>query len=228
MADRFYTDQPLLTGEFTLDGPEAHHLATVRRFELGDAVTLFNGDGLDYPASILALNKKSVTLSIATGVAVDRELAHKITLAVAMPKGDRGEFLVEKLTELGVSRFVPLITERTVVSPKESRVEKLQRIVIEASKQCGRNKLMTVEQPVKWSEFLRREHPAARYVMHTTETTQSLQSAGECIIAVGPEGGYTAGEVQSAIESGWQAASLGKTILRVETAAIAAAISVRQ
>jgi 16S rRNA (uracil1498-N3)-methyltransferase len=229
MADRFYTDQPLGAGELTLDGPEAHHMTAVRRFAAGDAVTLFNGDGREYPAVIVEAGKRAVTLRVMDGFDRSRELGFAITIAVAMPKGDRGEFLVEKLTELGVARVVPLVTERSVVNPKDARVEKLRRVVVEACKQCGRNVLMDVDAPETWVELLKREWPAARTVLHTATdaVAWSRPKMGASIVAVGPEGGFTDRELDAARDAGWVTASLGHTILRIETAAIAAATLLR-
>jgi len=225
MADRFFTPQPLTPGEFHLDGPEAHHLATVRRFAVGDRVTLFNGDGREYPAEILALGKKSVALTILRADEVNRELPFPLIVASALPKGDRADFLLEKLTELGVTRFVPLITARSVVHPKDAKVEKFERMVIEASKQCGRNVLMQVNAPTKWLDFVcSSDLPPQRYVLHTEggvpiQTAIPLQNG---VVAIGPEGGFTAEEVSIAVASGWRPISLGPRVLRVETAALVA------
>src|SRR5207237_7375337 len=112
MSDRFYTSTALAAGEFILSGAEAHHLATVRRFAPGDRVVLFNGDGHDYPADIISVGKRTVALNVLAPVAVDRELPFPLVVGSALPKGDRADFLVEKLTELGVTRFVPLVTAR--------------------------------------------------------------------------------------------------------------------
>ena len=222
--DRFFTPLPLVAGEFVLDGPEAHHLATVRRAGAGECVILFNGDGVEYLAEILGTGKRTVTLQIGERREVSRERHHALTVAAAMPKGDRGDFLVEKLVELGVSRFVPLITERTVVVPKESRLESLRRTVIEASKQCGRNVLMTIDEPAKWMQFSKRgDLPATKLILNPTATQPLTQQQMPCVIAVGPEGGFTDDEVQAA---NWLGVSLGPTILRIETAALAAAAQV--
>src|SRR5262249_47518234 len=150
---RFYTPDPLGPGEYTLAGADAHHLAAVRRFAPDDRVILFNGDGREYPAEVVATGKRSVVLNVLGSQAIDRELGFPLVVGSALPKGDRADFLVEKLTELGVSRFVPLVTARSVVHPKESAVEKLTRAVIEASKQCGRNRLMAVDVPQRWEAF---------------------------------------------------------------------------
>ncbi|MDY3551554.1 RsmE family RNA methyltransferase [Gemmata sp. JC717] len=223
MSDRFYTPDPLGAGEFVLTGPEAHHLVAVRRFGDGDEIVVFNGDGRDYPAQILSAGKKSVVLLVREPLAINRELPFPIVVASALPKGDRADFLVEKLTELGVTRFIPLITTRAVVLPKVSVVEKFERAVIEASKQCGRNRLMGVEAPQKWDTFVSRtDLPAPLRVLHTGPGLLGTEGTGGTV-AIGPEGGFTADEVARAIARGFVARSLGSRVLRTETAAIAAA-----
>jgi 16S rRNA (uracil1498-N3)-methyltransferase len=226
VADRFYTPDPLGPGEYVLTGSEAHHLATVRRFAPGDRVVLFNGDGHDYPAEILSVGKRAVSLSVLAPVAVDRELGFPLVVGSALPKGDRADFLIEKLTELGVTRFIPLITARAIVQPKPSVVEKLSRAVIEASKQCGRNRLMQIDPPRRWDEYLTLpDLPASRVVLHTGPGHQPLAASreGGVTVAIGPEGGFTPEEIALATEKGWLAASLGPRVLRIETAAIAVA-----
>ncbi len=227
MSDRFFTPQPLTPGEFVLDGPEAHHLAAVRRFAPGDRVTLFNGDGREYPAEVLSVGKRSAVLNILSADEIDRELGFPLVVAAALPKGDRADFLVEKLTELGATRFVPLLTARSVVVPKDSTVEKLRRVVIEASKQCGRNRLMEVDPPWWWPEFVAREDlPPTRWVLAQGGGPAVLAGEGwqaGVTLAVGPEGGFTGGEITAAKWKDWRMVSLGHRVLRVETAAVAAA-----
>lgn len=229
MADRFYTPLPLAPGEFVLDGPDAHHLAAVRRFAAGDRVTLFNGDGYDYPAAVLAADRKRVVVTVETGVPTDRELKFDLVVGAALPKGDRADFLVEKLTELGATRFVPLLAARSVVTPKEAKFEKFSRAVIEASKQCGRNRLMAVDLPARVEAFVpRTDLPLLRLLLHTGDgqTPANLPAdaiRGGVAVAVGPEGGFTAEEVAAAVAAGWRVLSLGRRVLRVETAAVAAA-----
>jgi 16S rRNA (uracil1498-N3)-methyltransferase len=225
MAERFFTSDPLGPGEYVLTGAEAHHLTTVRRFAPGDCVTLFNGDGHEYAAEVVGVAKKQVTLNVLSAQPIDRELPHPLVVASALPKGDRADFLVEKLTELGVTRFVPLVTSRSVVLPKESTLEKFRRAVIEASKQCGRNRLMAVDPAQKWGVFaVRSDLPQTRLVLHTAPgLPEPPRRAGASAIAVGPEGGFTEEEVALAVAAGWQPVSLGNRVLRVETAAVAAA-----
>ena len=223
MADRFFVPHAIVPGAMDLAGDEAHHMATVRRFSPGDAVTLFNGDGREYAAEVLAVGRNRVSLQVLHILEVDREVAFPIVIAAAMPKGDRGDFLVEKLVELGAARFVPLLTSRTVVVPKESRMANLRRAVIEASKQCGRNVLMAVEEPMPWAKFVLAPWPGTRQILHTGDGGSLV--GGARTVAVGPEGGFTPEEVDAALAEGWRAASLGPRVLRVETAALASAIS---
>lgn len=226
MSDRFYTGDPLAPGEYVLAGPEAHHLAAVRRFGPGDRVVLFNGDGHDYPAEVASVGKRSVALNVLAAVPADRELPFPLWVASALPKGDRADFLIEKLTELGVTRFTPLVTTRSIVVPKPGVAEKFARAVIEASKQCGRNRLMAVEPPRTWAEFVRRDDlPANRFVLNP-DGERFSSPAGGVAVAVGPEGGFTDEELAAAAAAGWKRAALGPRVLRVETAAIAAAANI--
>jgi 16S rRNA (uracil1498-N3)-methyltransferase len=223
VSDRFFLDGPLGPGDVTLEGPEAHHLTTVRRFAVGDAVTLFNGDGHEYPAVVAEVGRSRVTARVRGVVSPDRELGFSLHIASALPKGDRGAFLIEKLTELGVTDFTPLVTERGVVKPGDAKADKLPRAVIEASKQCGRNVLMRVHPPAKWLEWCRGQ-TGQRLIAHPGETTCGFAPAGAATVAIGPEGGFTAAELETALAAGWVRLSLGPRVLRVETAAVASAV----
>ena len=221
MADRFHIDSEIAPGHLVLGGPEAHHLS-VSRVRVGDAIRLFNGDGREYPAVVVGVGKRDATLEVGAALEIGREAGHRVVAACALPKGDRAQFLVEKLTELGVAELILIRTKRTVVQPGEAKVEKLQRYVIEASKQCGRNVLMRVTGPRGWADVLSDAGlPAARYVAHVGEAGAAGQ--GECAFAVGPEGGFTDEEVAEARAAGWHAVGLGPRVLRVETAALALA-----
>lgn len=223
MAQRFYINCPLSIGPVELTGAEAHHLAAASRLRPGDAICLFNGDGHEYSAQVAATGRRHVTLEV-TGIArVDRELARFLEVAAPLPKGERARFLVEKLTELGVSSFVPLRCQRSVVEPGESKLEKLERYVIEASKQCGRNVLMAIAEPADWASYC-----CSGEMQETRIMAHPVQGAGASLLAqrnvarcaVGPEGGFTNDEVGVAENAGWQVISLGPRILRVETAAL--------
>lgn len=229
MADRFYTDLPLASGEFTLTGTDAHHLVAVRRFTVGDPVTLFNGDGDEYPAEVVSADRRRVVLIVGSAIATSRELGFELVVAAAIPKADRADFLVEKLTELGVTRFVPLLTARSIVTPTDAKGEKFRRAVIESSKQCGRNRLMIVDPPTRFEDFVIRAEPSLlRLLLHTGDGRRPTQFPIDSVragvtVAIGPEGGFTPGEVDAAAAVGWQTLSLGSRVLRIETAALASA-----
>jgi 16S rRNA (uracil1498-N3)-methyltransferase len=173
------------------------------------------------------VGKRDAELEIIARRDISRELPRELTLAVALPKGERQKWLVEKLTELGVTRLVPLITERGVAEPTASAIERLQRGVIEASKQCGRNRLMEIAQPRQAGDlFANWPQSATRLIADPAGISPLRPADSAAIVAVGPEGGFTPGEQDSARKSGWQTVSLGPRILRVETAALALACAI--
>jgi len=226
MSARFYINCPLQPGPIDLTGAEAHHLAAVCRLRPGDALCLFNGDGREYPARVVDVQRRFVSLEVLAVADPARELPFSLTAVAPLPKGDRAQFLIEKLTELGVSNYVPLSTERSVVQPRDTRIEKLQRYVIEASKQCGRNALMRIEPLVNWESYCCRDDlPQMRIVAQPSgrcpsEVQPGGHGDGAAVVAVGPEGGFTAAEVAAANAAGWISVDLGPRILRIETAAL--------
>ena len=231
MADRFYTSFALSPGPAVIQGPEAHHLAAVRRFRAGDRVILFNGDGCEYPAEVVAVDRKSVALQVVAIENPQRELGSRLEVAAPLPKSNRSDFLIEKLTELGVTDFIPLRTKRSVVHPHGAKLDRLRRAVIEASKQCGRNVLMRIGELSDWSDYCcQAALPSARWLGHTTgvDAMPDTSRRADVAVAVGPEGGFTEAELESAWTAGWKSVSLGPRVLRVETAAIALAVFASQ
>jgi 16S rRNA (uracil1498-N3)-methyltransferase len=226
MAERFYVNCELKPGLVLLQGAEAHHLATVCRLRPGDVVCLFNGDGRQYPARVEEVGRRAVTLDVYAVESPSRELAYRLEVAAPLPRGDRTQFLLEKLTELGVTSFVPLQTARSVVQPRETKRDKLQRYVIEASKQCGRNVLLDVQSPVAWADYSRSAELPERRILGHPGGEGKWENAAErdTVVAVGTEGGFTDEEVDLARGAGWHLLDLGPRILRVETAAIALAV----
>ena len=225
MSERFFLDQPPTTEEVTFAEAESQHLAKVMRANVGDMVVGFDGQGAEYEIELTSVGKKKVIGAVRKKVDVSREAARKLTLAVALPKGDRQRWLVEKCVELGVARLVPLLTKRGVAQPVEKAIERLRRAVIEASKQCERNHLMVVEEGQTLEEVLA-SRPAASFVMHPSGEPfhhETLLPATDVLAIIGPEGGFTDEEVAAAAEQGCQVVSLGPRILRVETAALAMA-----
>jgi 16S rRNA (uracil1498-N3)-methyltransferase len=228
MSDRFFVEPPVISNRAILAGAEAHHLLHVMRAKLGAHVTLFDGSGWQFDAVVERTGRGEVELAIAGRQEIDREAPIAVTLGVALPKGDRQKWLVEKVVELGVARLVPLETDRGVAQPVENALERLQRAVIEASKQCGRNRLMEIVEPKAWRAFLDEGRDVGcRLVAHPGQGPLRGHDVGEiAILAIGPEGGFTAEEVGLALAQGWQGVDLGPRILRVETAAVALAARV--
>jgi 16S rRNA (uracil1498-N3)-methyltransferase len=227
MAERFHVNCELAEGaSVVVRGPEAHHLGAVCRVRPGDEVCLFNGDGRQYPARVVEVTRRDVTLSVLGVESPPRELPFRLHLACVLPKGDRAQFLVEKLTELGVTRLSVLSTRRAVVQAGEGKREKLQRHVIEASKQCGRNVLMPIDLAADWEAFIHDATlPGRRLLAHPGGEPLGMLPAGDVVAAVGPEGGFTDEEVAAAVAAGWRVVGLGQRILRIETAALAVAAS---
>lgn len=215
---------------FKLTGPDAHHVANVMRLQIGDQVTLFDGSGCEFTCNIEELNKKQVILRVEESKQVSREFPFELTVCVALPKGDRQKVLVEKLVELGVSRFVPLNCERSVVVSSPKSTAKISRWVIEASKQCGRNVLMQIDEPKEFGSLISMFDDLPRIIAHpygsqnsAFQTTNALNSDTSVAIAIGPEGGFTEKEIKNATAVGWKPTKISETILRVETAAVAMA-----
>lgn len=224
MAHRYFTDTRVTSDQAELCGSEAHHLQHVMRAQAGDEVTLFDGSGKEFTARVERLERSQVQLAVLASHEVNRESARRITVGVALPKGERQRYLVEKLTELGVHRLVPLRTERSVVHPDDRAASKLRRSVIEASKQCGRNLLMEIAPLVSLSEFLTAAPvTATRWLADPLgePLARGLESAADVFIAVGPEGGFAVQEQRGARDEGWSVVSLGPRILRIETACAA-------
>jgi 16S rRNA (uracil1498-N3)-methyltransferase len=229
MADRYYSAEPITGPEATLDGNEAHHLLHVMRAEPGTKLVVFDGRGGQFDAEVVRCDRKTVTLSVGPLQDVQRELAYPLTLAVALPKGDRQRWLVEKAVELGVTRLVPLRTVRSVTN-KADPASKLLRYVVEASKQCGRNRLMEITPTQDLVSFLENENTAdQRLLAHPGGKSLSeiaLLADASTVMVIGPEGGFTDDEVAQAVDQSWQIVGLGCRLLRVETAAIALASAI--
>ena len=242
MSERFFSAEPIVGERANLAGQEAHHLLHVMRARVGDRVMLFDGSGAEFAAVIESLGRTDVSLRVEGKDAVDRELPFMIVVGVALPKGDRQKWLVEKLTELGVTTLVPLVTERGVAQPTAAALERLERCVVDAAKQCGRNRLMQIAQPQHWHEWISPDThrawlgsrgsapPESRRLLAHPQGTPLVgfdhSSPLPTALAIGPEGGFSDAEVSAATDAGWQPVDLGPRILRIETAAVALAAAV--
>ena len=170
MADRYFVETPIDGSQARLVGTEAHHLIHVMRGKVGEQITLFDGLGAEFLCRVDQVGRSDVGLSVISRHEFDRESSLPLTLAVALPKGDRRRWLVEKAVELGVTRLVPLETERSNDRETSAASVRLRQTVIEASKQSGRNRLMEIDEARSWSDYLA-EAPAAaeRWIAHPQE-----------------------------------------------------------
>ncbi|HMO14924.1 MAG TPA: RsmE family RNA methyltransferase [Pirellulaceae bacterium] len=231
MSDRFFVDD-FASERVELNDAESHHALRALRLEIGDSVILFDGKGREAQATIAELGKKRIWFQISCITERSRELPGDLVIASALPKAERQRFLIEKLTEIGVHRFIPLVTEYSVVRPGNQHLEKFQRYTIEACKQCRRNHLMAFESAGTLATVLRCFADYACFLLHPSgsswsdmlwSSTHSELNFLKTLFLIGPEGGFADQELQVARENGCQIISLGQTILRIETAAIAIA-----
>ncbi len=218
---RFFTHE-LQEGDVTLDGSEAHHLLNVRRLGSGSQVELFDGTGRFATAEVIKTTKRSATLRVER-CQQDSTLT-TLTLAIAFPKPDRARWMIEKLTELGVAKVVPLITEYGVSSGKPLNVGKLQQYVIDACKQCRRNTLLVLNEPIRLTDLTAVTGGSSLFVADQVATSDCSHAAADATVLIGPEGGFSEAEHSQLIEQGATRVSFGQHILRVETAAVAAAV----
>ena len=229
MPHRFYFEGSFDSDLLLLEGSEAHHVLHVLRMQIGDPVLVFNGTGAEADAVIAKTSRKTVEIQITERREIQSSTQVPVILATAVPKGDRFRWLVEKAAELGVTRLVPLITERSSVDPGENRLKKLQQTIVAAAKQSGQTRLMELAPLQRWDDFLAESCQADRRMLIADPGGKTLELLSQpdttavtspVILLIGPEGGFSPEEVRSAIEQGAQPVKLSEGILRIETAAI--------
>ncbi|TDF96750.1 16S rRNA (uracil(1498)-N(3))-methyltransferase [Paenibacillus piri] len=239
----------------TIAGDDAHHLIRVMRAKAGDQVIVSDGVSREALVTITETGKDQVTADIVERLKLDREPAVEVWIAQSLPKGDKMELVIQKGTEIGAARFIPFVSERTVVqldAKKEGkRVERWQKIAKEAAEQAHRNRVPAVDAPLSWKQLLqcaadadaawicyekqnglqlKQEIQAALSVVsdesasiHSGAGADRSQSGGRqprLMLIVGPEGGFSEQEVAAAEAAGCRSVSLGRRILRTETAAM--------
>jgi 16S rRNA (uracil1498-N3)-methyltransferase len=227
MAIRVYLPDARQKGPIVVvDGSEAHYLGRVRRVSVGEMVEVFDGRGFGSLAEVVKVEKRRVELSLVGDPLPDRLPRLRLTVVSAFPKGDRVDWMVEKLSELGVSRLVPLVSAHSVVDPHPAKLERLRRTVVEAAKQCGRNTLMEIAETEKFDRLVKVPNEPASLLVHPGgqpfRAWRKPAFGDSWVVAIGPEGGFSEAEVEAAKAVEWQLVGLGPTILRVETAALTA------
>jgi 16S rRNA (uracil1498-N3)-methyltransferase len=228
---RIHVDFPLAVGaEVTLPESAAEHVVRVLRLRRGEPIVLFNGDGREYPAKLVELGKRAATAVIHAVAEVDREPMLRLTLAQSIARGEKMDWILQKATELGVARVVPLLTERTEVRLDQDRAARRlahwRGVIAAACEQCGRNRLPTLETPQRLDRWLAElTGDALRLALlpdgeSTLRRLPPLQQG--VILVVGPEGGLSEQDARLLHHGGFRGLRLGPRTLRTETAALAA------
>lgn len=230
---RFHTLKSQISDlQIVLLADEAHHLARVLRLGVGDRVFVFDGEGSEWECEIAGVGKREVELNIVRQLTDEVESPLRLTLAQALVKGDKFDWIVQKATELGVTRIVPLMTDHSDIKRAEERaeqkLERWRRISLEALKQCGRRRLVEFAEPQRFAEFCQSlaETPnlifSERGGRSLREVAAELNAPTQLNVCVASEGGWSEAELQAAESNGFIAIHLGRRILRTETAAITA------
>ena len=213
----------------TVAGPAAAHARRVLRLEPGDPLTLFNGDGDDYPSRVVGFGRGTLEAEVEGRRPARAESPLAVTLVQGIARGERMDLLVQKATELGVSAIVPVATARSVVRlDADTRRRKLAHwrgIAVAACEQCGRARIPAIAEPTSLAERLRAPGAGVRLQL-SPDAEHSLAAAAQGLesveMLVGPEGGLEDVEREAALAAGYRACRLGPRVLRSETAAIAA------
>ena len=242
MIRLFLPPEALTSKEISITGDDARHLALVLRAEAGDPVTILDGRGYSYECRLLTVHKKEVRAEIIAQAPYSAESPVSITLAQGIPKGSKIDLILQKATELGVNRIIPLKSERSQVR-STGKADRWRKIARSASQQSGREKIPEIDEPVDFKEFINgislHSPPLSKegkggfthagIILSEDEKERNLkkilngfQGTSGITLLIGPEGGFSNNEVSTAIQKGFVSASLGPRILRTETAPISA------
>lgn len=230
---RFFIEgEPLRPGERLVTGKRARHLTRTLRLGVGEPVVLFDGRGKEFHAEILETGRQLVRFKVAEGTRVDRESPLHLLLAQGLSRPAIMDLIVQKVTELGVHEIVPVRTERAqrwlAGERTASRLKRWERIAQEAARQCGRNVVPRIWPLTDFSQLLEQTERTELKLICWEEKDngrlrQTLEAKGrsrQACVLIGPEGGFSANEVEQAAAAGFQSISLGRRTLRTETAAI--------
>ncbi len=226
---RIYTPQTLASNSsIELEAEASHHLLKVLRMDVGRPLVLFNGDGNQYSGAISRTTKK-------TAIVLIQKQEHKpnvspidIELAISLSKGDRFDWVLQKATELGITKISPLITERSEVKLSGERLEKKmanwKKIIISACEQCQRNVIPLLNDVHPLQSFVEHNQSSVKLVLHhrSQDSLYNLKPEHSATLLIGPEGGLSDTEIQAAETKGFMPLKLGDRVLRTETAPIAA------
>jgi 16S rRNA (uracil1498-N3)-methyltransferase len=241
-APRFLVPNIPDSGTVSLPEPESHHAIKVLRMKLGQGIELFDGTGNVADGTIVELNRRDVMIDVSKKRFEPNDHFGRLTLAVALPKGDRQRGTIEKLTELGADRLIPLETTFGVAEVTDRNAGRLDRYAVEACKQSRRNRLMEISASMSMADFCHEIRELAKsdvrtWVLHPPDDSNDCDTIKDlssqflnkplcgAVFAIGPEGGFSNDEIASMKQAGAYILSLGDRILRVETAvAVACAL----
>ena len=232
MPKFFAEKENISASQIILDGEEAKHITKVLRMQPGESITVCDGEGMDYVAEIEKIEKNFLTLRILEKLETTSESAVKITLFQCLPKASKMEYVIQKCTELGIYEIIPCISERCVVkldgeADGKKKVERWQAVAKAAAKQSGRGIVPKIGMPVSFQEATCRlaEKPLS-FIPYENEEQLTLKTLlrdkplpESAAFIIGPEGGFSDKEISMAQAQGIQSITLGKRILRTETAA---------
>lgn len=230
---RLFVDIPLTPGgDLSLPHDATQHALRVLRLKGGDLVTLFNGDGRQYRARLVAADPRAASIHVEAVEAPVRESPLRITLIQSLARGEKMDWIIQKATELGATRILPVTSERSEVrldgARGEKRLDHWRAIAIAACEQCGRNVLPEIGAPESMEACLAAQPHASsevRWMLHpdgTARLRNTEAAAADVMLAVGPEGGFSDNDLVALRQAGFDALALGPRILRTETAGLAA------
>lgn len=231
MTPRLYCPDDLSRAvQIILPDAAAHHVARVLRLRTGDLVTLFDGSGGEYAASIHEVSKKAVVVDVGKFSDVERESPLRITLAQGLSVGDKMDDTLQKAVQLGIVEFAAMETQKSIVRLSDERAQKRfqhwQQVAISACEQSGRNRIPVVREVTPFAEFVQTSDAKATRLLLTPRSDKYLNIlnnlSSEIILLCGPEAGLSDSEEALAIQQGFLPVRLGPRILRTETAALAA------
>lgn len=221
-------------GKVYIDGGDVVHITKVLRLKAGDSVVVCDGAGNDYLCAVEAIDKNLVTLHISEQIPNDAESRTSITLYQGIPKSDKMDFIIQKCVELGVRKIVPVETARIVAKVKDGDKKQIrwQRIAAEAAKQCGRGVIPEIGDVLTFAQAVAVEHELKLMPYECekdgllSNALKSVTTGADIGIYIGPEGGFDKAEADMAVDAGVKTVTLGKRILRCETAGLATVAAV--
>lgn len=232
---RVYVDEDLAVSQrLTVDGGAGNHISRVLRLRVGDEVTVFNGRGGEFGATIEEIRRDTVRIGVHEHRNDERESTLNLTLAQGISRGERMDWVVQKATELGVSRIAPVFTERSVVQLDEKqaarKVQHWRAIAVSACEQCGRNVVPEIDMPVSVYGLLEKGVAGTALLLSpgASQRIADVDADGGATVLIGPEGGLAEVEQDAALRSGFKAVRMGPRVLRTETAAVCALTLLQQ